>query len=136
MLSWDRSHDWVVQRYYNDLTRVTIRFQHGEPSLGELAAIRRALPQFRDMPPAELRAVIRSAGSLALGKMPTRVALRIVEAARAAGLDVLAENVSFVSYLPYDRTTGCAWLIEDDAECRAVAEDMIAAGVPVQEVEA
>jgi hypothetical protein len=62
--------------------------------------------------------------------------MRLVEAARGAGLGVLAENVSFISYLPYDRTTGCALLIEDDAEARSVAEAMIAAGVPVQEVEA
>jgi hypothetical protein len=37
--------------------------------------------------------------------------------------------------LPVDRTTGCAWLIEDAAEARSVAEAMIAAGVPVQAVE-
>jgi hypothetical protein len=49
---------------------------------------------------------------------------------------VVAESASFVSYLPYDRTTGCAWLIEDDAEATAIAQAMLAAGVPVQDVEA
>ena len=136
MVSWDRTHDWVVQRYYNDLTRVTIRFPQGTPSVNELIAVRRSLPQFRDTPPAELRAAIASTGSLPLGEMPTREAMRLIEAAREAGLSVLAENVSFISYLPYDRTTGCALLIEDDAEARSIAEAMIAAGVPVQAVEA
>ncbi len=136
MLSWDRSRDWVVQRYYNELTRVTIRFQRGTPSVAELLAVRRCLPQFRDTPPAALRASIGRAGFLPLGEMPTREARRLVEDARAAGLEVVAENASFISYLPYDRTTRCAWLIEDEAEARSVAEAMIAAGVPIQEVQA
>jgi hypothetical protein len=136
MLSWDHTHDWVVQRYYNDLTRVTIRFTHGVPNLAELLAVRRCLPQYRNTPPAELRALIGRAGSLPLGEMATREARRLAEAAKATGLDVVAEDASFISYLPYDRTTRCGWLIEDEAEARSVAEAMIAAGVPIQEVEA
>jgi hypothetical protein len=60
----------------------------------------------------------------------------LIESATAEGLDVVAESASFTSYLPYDKTTGCAWLIENDAECQAVAEAMIAAGVPVRDVQA
>jgi hypothetical protein len=136
MLPWDHTHDWVVQRYYNDLTRVTIRFGHGTPTLTELLAVRRCLPQYRNTPPAELRVSFGSTVTLPLGEMPTREALRLAEAAEATGLDVVAENASFISDLPYDRTTGCAWLIEDDVDARLVAEAMIAAGVPIQEVEA
>jgi hypothetical protein len=136
MASWDRSHDWVVQRHYNDVTRVTIRFGRGAPTVADLLAVRRCLPQFRNTPPAELRALIGSTASLPLGEMPTREALRMVEATKAAGLEVVAVNASFISYLPYDRTTDCALLIEDEAEARSVAAAMIAAGVPVQQVEA
>jgi hypothetical protein len=136
MVSWDHSHDWVLQQHFHDLRRVTICFEQAAPSVSELVALRRSLPQLQDKPPTELRAAIASKGSLALTEMPTREALPLIEAARAAGLNVLVENVSFISYLPYDRTTGCAWLIEDDAEARSVAEAMLAAGVPVQVVEA
>jgi hypothetical protein len=68
--------------------------------------------------------------------MPTREALRIVKAVRVVGLVVVPESASFVSYLPYDRSTGCAWLIEDSLEARSIAEAMIAEGVPVEDVEA
>jgi hypothetical protein len=101
-----------------------------------LIAVRRSLPPFQNTAPAELRAAIASAGSLLLGELPTREARRLIEAARDAGLNVLTENVSFIDYVPYDRTTGCALLIDDDAEARSVAEAMIAAGVPVEPVEA
>jgi hypothetical protein len=136
MLTWDRSRDWVVHRTFHDLTRVSIRFRAGTPSAAELVAIRRSLPHCRDLPPAELRDAIRASGALALGEMPTPEARSVIERATAQGLDVVAERCSFVSYLPYDRTTGCAWLIEDDAEARAVAEAMIAEGVPIQDIEA
>ena len=60
----------------------------------------------------------------------------MIEAAQAQGLEVIAESASFVSYLPYDRTTGRAWVIEDDDEAAAVAQAMLQEGVPVQDVEA
>jgi hypothetical protein len=136
MLSWNHAHDWVVQRCYHELSCVTIRFERGMPSLDELRAVRRCLPQFRDTPPGELRTTIGAMGALHLERMPTGESLRLAEAARLAGLNVVTDNASFLSYLPYNRTTGCAWLIEDDTEAQAVAEAMISTGVPVQDVEA
>lgn len=136
MLTWDRSHDYVLHRCWNDLTRVTIRFQGLPPSVRELAAIRRCLPDFRNVAPAAVRGRVGNSRELSLGVLPTPEARRVIEAAQAEGLEVIGESASFVSYLPFDRTTGCAWLIEDDAEAAAVARAMLADGVPVQDVEA
>ena len=136
MLTWDRSHDYVLHRFWNDLTRVTIRFRNAPPSVQELVALRRCLPQFRDVAPATLRSQIGDSRQHSLGEMPTPEARSVIEAAQAQGLEVVAESASFVSYLPYDRTTGCAWLIEDAAEAAAVAQAMLQEGVPVQDIEA
>jgi hypothetical protein len=136
MLAWDRSHDGVLKRFWNDLTRVTIRFRQGAPSVAELAALRRCLPQFRDKSPAALRARIGNSGMLALGELPTPEARRLIEKAQNERMEVTAESASFVSYLPYDRTTGCVWLIEDGAEAAAVAQAMLAMGIEVQDIEA
>jgi hypothetical protein len=136
MLDWDRSRDWVVQRCWHDLMRVTVRFRQARPSVAELVAFRRCLPQFRDEAPAALRARIGESGMFALGVMPTPEARRFVEAAEASGLQFVAESASFVSYLPIDRSSGCAWLIEDDTEAAAVALAMLRSGVPIQEIQA
>ena len=136
MLTWDRSHEYVLHRFWNDLMRITIRFQASPPSVQELAAIRRCLPEFRYMAPAAVRGRIGGSPELSLGVLPTPEARRVIESAQAEGLEVIGESVSFVSYLPFDRTTGCAWLIEDDTEAAAVAKAMLEAGVPVQDVEA
>lgn len=136
MLAWDETHDWVLERIFNDLSRVTIHFRHASPSIAELAAIRRCLPEFRDKAPAAVRAAIGDSGQLSLDTMPSPEARRIIDAAKRQGLQVSAECASFVSFVPFDRTTGCAWLIEDDAEAAAVEQAMLAAGVPVRAVEA
>lgn len=136
MLTWDRSHDFVLHRIWNDLTRVTIRFRAPSPSLQELAAIRRCLPEFRNTSPAEVRHRIGDSQELLLGVLPTREARRVIDSAQSEGLQAIPESASYVSYLPFDRTTGCAWLIEDDDEAAAVAQAMLEAGVPVQDVEA
>ena len=136
MLAWDRTHDWVLQQILLDLTRVSIQFRQMPLSVAELVALRKCLPQFRDMAPAAVRDAVGEAGVLLLGVPPSPEARKLIRAAEAAGLQVVAEGASRVSYLPFDRTTGCAWLIEDDDEAAAVAQAMLAAGVPVQDVEA
>jgi hypothetical protein len=73
---------------------------------------------------------------LDLGVFPAPEARQLIEEAQAEGLEVVAESASSVGYLPVDRTTGCVWLIEDAAEALAVVQAMLAAGVPVQDIEA
>jgi hypothetical protein len=82
MLTWDRSHDYVLHRFWNDLTRVTIRFRDAPPSVQELVALRRCLPQFRDVAPATLLSQIGDSRQLSLGELPTAEARSIIEAAR------------------------------------------------------
>jgi hypothetical protein len=133
---WDKTHDWVLIRSWNDLTRVTILFQQVPPSVAELVAIRRCLPQCRHMAPARVRAAVGEPGALPLGVLPSPEARQLIQVAEAQGLRVVAEGASVVCCLPFDRTTGCAWLIEDEAEAVAVLQAMLAAGAPVQDVEA
>src|SRR5260370_14159124 len=135
MVAWDHLQDWVLQRFWPDRTRVAILFRQRPPSVADLLAVRRCLPQFRDKPPAVIRALVPDSGVLALGVLPTPEARRLIEAAKGEGLDVVAESASFVSYLPYDRTTRCAWLIEDEAEAAAITQSMLAACVPRPDIE-
>jgi hypothetical protein len=73
---------------------------------------------------------------LSLGAMSSPEARRLIATVEGQELQVVAEDASFVSYLPIDRTTGCAWLLEDDAEMAAIAIEMLRLGVPVQDIEA
>jgi hypothetical protein len=136
MADWNRSHDWVLQRFWNDLTRVTIRFRCERPSVVELVALRRCLPEFQNVSPRALREEIGKSGVLSLGVLPTRQARNMIGAMQGQGLEVVAENASFASYLPLDRTCGCALLIEDDKEAESVAREMLALGIPIEDVQA
>jgi len=50
---------------------------------------------------------------------------------QSEGLEVAAEGASYFAYLPENRTTGCATIIDDDDEARAFVQAMLEAGVPV-----
>jgi hypothetical protein len=133
MMAWDRTQDWIIERYRHDLTRVTILFRQPIPSVAELAAVRRCLPQFRNTSPASLRTAISDSGTLPLGLMPSQEARTLVASAESNHLQVFAEDASFVSYLPFNRKAGYVWLIENTEEAAAVSQDMIASGVPVRD---
>jgi hypothetical protein len=135
VIDWDRSHDWIVERTFYNRLRVSVRFAAGKPSVAELVAVRRCFPQFANMPPQSLLTQVGHSGALEIGTFPATEARHSVKDAQQAGLNVVAENASYVIYVPVDRTLGCAMLIEDDGEARATAEAMIAAGVPVNPIE-
>lgn len=134
MKEWDRTHDWVVQCFESDRAELTVLFEGARPALNELAALRQCLSQFRDLPPAAARARAGTDGRLALGELPGPEPRRLSDDLRRAGLQAELRNTSAVTYLPLDRTTGAAWIVENDEEARRLAERMIQAGVPVERV--
>ena len=79
--------------------------------------------------PAALRTLLGNQGEYPLETMPTRLALELIEFTKAAGLEFHAKKVSLAGYLPVNRTTGCAWLIENEENAAAVVKAMIAAGL-------
>src|SRR4051812_13013140 len=106
VLAWDRSHDWVVHRFCRARTRVTIRFRGTSPSVTELVSLRRCLPDLRDMAPAALRAMIGECGKFSPGILESIEAIQFTKSAEKEGLHVVAEDASFIGYMPFDRTIG------------------------------
>jgi hypothetical protein len=135
MLQWDRTHKWEIQRCSRHYARVAIVFKGPVPSRDELIALRKCLPRFRHVPPAELRATLGSSGSLHLGVMCCTEERRLVEAAQSHGLIVCSDDASYTEDIPVDLTTGEHWWIEDKNEVAIVVQAMIAEGVPISPVE-
>src|SRR6185503_7697293 len=114
MLDWDRTHDWILQRFTSDRATLMVLFEASKPSLRELVALRQCLPSFKDIPPAAARAQGGSSGRLELGELPGPEARRLQSKLQRAGVRSEVRVTSTVSYMPLDRTTGLAWLIEDE----------------------
>jgi hypothetical protein len=132
MIHWDSTHDWVLTRFESDRAELTVLFDEASPSLRELIALRRCLPEYRQLTPAAARDRAGTGGRVELGELPGPEARRLSEGLQQAGLRSELRNTSRISYLPVDRTTGAAMLIEDEGEARRVAEEMIRAGIPVE----
>lgn len=132
---WDRSHDWIVERIYDCRVHAAVRFQARVPTGQELLALRRLLPQVRDMSPAELKVSIGDSGVLPLGEMYGREARHLVPALQASGFHVDVQDLPSMFHRFEDQTTGTLWINEDPVEAATIAESMLAAGVPLRLVE-
>jgi hypothetical protein len=132
MLEWDRSHDWVVRRHFHDRAVVTVVFKNERPSIVELVSLRKCLGKFQHISPAVLRESIGRVKRLEIGEFEGIQVRLLVEKLESNALSVVVRSSSFVSYLPVDRTTNSALLVEDSKERNELAQDMINAGVPVE----
>ena len=134
-IQWDPSHTWELHRYHCSRAQLIVAFEQDGPSAAELLALRRCVPAFRNVPVQELHRRIGKSNHINLGEFPTIDCRTLATSLKEAGLKVEALDRSSTNYLPFDRTLGVAWLIEDEEESKAVATRMLAAGVPVVDAE-
>ena len=135
MADWDRNRDWVVHRTRWKRTSLLLSFAGGGPTARELQALRAVVSELREQPPAEILDAIGPTGVLCLDDRAASEADRIASELQRAGLRVRVEDASYDGYLPVDRASGDAWLIEDDAEAKRIGLEMLEAGFPVVESE-
>jgi hypothetical protein len=135
-MTWDRSRSWRIERCHRHLARVRVRFAAGHPTIAEIAAVRKAFPQFADLPPRDFQARLDAAGELDLGEGSGIEGRWLARAAAAVGLSASVEARVETTTLILDVTEGVpvAHLIEfDDERLARTVDEMIAAGVPVVE---
>jgi hypothetical protein len=115
---------------FHELARLRVLFA-GKPTLEELKNARALLPL---SPTPALQEFFRrhsTASEIDAGVMATRQARRIAEECEKVGLKVDLQNESYSSYLPVNRATQHACIIEDDALLQRVCKRMIEHGIPI-----
>jgi hypothetical protein len=135
-VNWDRNDDWVLERFYEERARVFAVLPPEGDRVQRVGALRRCVSALRHVSPAALLSRARRDGQIDLGEMAGREARRLAEHLADAGVDTRVIDASVTTYLPINRTTSEAWHIDDPEEARRIAEEMIANGVPVVDVEA
>ena len=75
--------------------------------------------------------MIEDTGELDLGCFAPARATEVVNRANDLGLHITATDASVTSYLPMNRTTKDALLIDDDELNETVVQEMLKRGVPV-----
>jgi hypothetical protein len=132
MTDWDRSHDWVLIKDTHYCIKIFIRFQKNIPSASELQAVRRCIPEWRNISVMGLLKLIIQDGYLVSHDVLSSDAIKIILDAKKAGLNANLHYTCINSYLPIDRTTSTALLISDEFQSHRVTQAMIAAGVPIE----
>ena len=132
-MDWDRDGQWEIQVVHEHYARLEVRFENAVPSIAELQSLRAALPEFRDISPHRLRQQIIDRGVL-FKQLDDFKAREMRDRLEAAGVAFDYHPWSEVSYLPFDRRTNVAMLIEDPDVEREVVESMRKAGIPFVEI--
>jgi hypothetical protein len=132
---WDRTRDWLIQRSrHYDLATVVV-FATAQPSMDELRRARKLRLEFSNESPATFRRRIDN-GRLDLGVAPREEGRALVTLAASLGLVVEHKATARTVYLFKTQSGPPGYLVvEDDADAERLATAMIAAGVPVVDVE-
>lgn len=133
-MDWNRTHDWIVERRHEHEIVLAVIFSAAPPSIEELKLVRNLLPEFSSEPPGQVRQRIRD-GRLDLGVLSALDARAIITRAAALGLRVDSTVSTRTAYVFEDRTAAAVLVVEHDDQAAQLASEMIAAGVPVRDVE-
>jgi sulfur transfer complex TusBCD TusB component (DsrH family) len=128
---WDGSEDWGLSANYNHQSNVKIVFCGNKPTMKEIAAVRKLITAYQNIPAIEVKSLLSNRKEIDLGILSSMEANRIKKRAVELNLTIIAVDSSYTSYLPINRTTNHAFLIEDDALARRVTAKMLKFGVPI-----
>ena len=131
MNSWNQNDDWQIQQIFTHQARLVVVIPGAGNRVPLLAALRRCVPELRELPIPEMMRRISPAGEIDLGDLAGYGAHCLAKELEPQGVTVKVFNTSHARFLPINRTHGSAWLIEDPVESKRIVEEMIAAGVPV-----
>jgi len=110
---------------------VTVHFAAQAPILREIIAVRRLLPEYRDLPPSQVRAMLGASGGLGIKPLPGAEAAQGAAHGRELGLRLETADASCTSGFPFHPAGSQACIIEDDALADEACRRMMRAGVPV-----
>ena len=132
---WDGSEPgWTLHRFDRTVWRITFSFASNGPSQSDIIALRKLLASLCSKPISQVLAQLRGQAAYELPNELGNIEMRnLMDTARELGLQPNAESIDRGGYLPV-HSDGSAMIIEDDAESALVAEQMLAAGVPVTEI--
>ncbi len=128
---WRDGADWVLLASYYSQARITVDLG-STPTPSQLIALRRALPEYRNTPPAQVKALLAAnGGKLNLGVLGGIEAWAVYERLSANHISASLEDESGTHYLPFDRTSQTAMLIEDWGSPDEIIQEMINDGVTI-----
>jgi hypothetical protein len=122
---------WELSAFYHSRLSLRIVFCGNSPTIQELAAVRKLLDGFRERPVNEVKKEIGSVKELFIGDFPSFAGRDLCQKAEKLHLTIIAKDTSFTSYLPFNRKTNIALIIEDGNDSKAITQKMIDSGISI-----
>jgi hypothetical protein len=103
---WDGTQHWVLTEGIIPREVVYVHFKGDTPSMQELMALRKLLPEFQHMPVQALKKQLGNLKTLILGAYYPSESLHMVHRAMALDLKIEQQDQSYTGYIPYHPNTG------------------------------
>src|ERR1051326_972499 len=101
---WDIRAGWELQIYHTTMTALKVVFADNRPSVKEMVSLRKLIEEYRYLSPSELRDRVGNVSALDLGSFPPKEAQALQIRGQEYGLDLVASDASYISYLPTNGT--------------------------------
>lgn len=132
---WDGTQPgWVLLQSNLELVDPVLLFPPGGPSLEMVAYVRKVLPEFADLSSAQVYAELKGKQRVPLERCSAERASALVELLGIQGISLDLFPIPS-GYLPANRISGSALIIEDNDEARAVCAEALRRGVPALSVD-
>lgn len=130
---WDGSEKgWILERFDRDLMEIEVLFDELGPSVTEIKALRLAIPKYGRRRTQQVFNELRGKKQIRIGEFESIEGRRIAEACDREGLRTSITRRLETTFLPYNKGTNRALIIEDDTVAQAVAEEGLRQGMRIE----
>jgi hypothetical protein len=132
---WDGSEKgWILQRFDRDLMEIEILFDETGPSIKEIKALRSVIPEYGRRKIKAVFDELRGQRQIRIGEFESIEGRRIAEACDKEKVRTRIKGRVETTFLPFNKETQLALVIEDDTVALAVAEEGIRQGMKVEHI--
>ena len=128
---WDGSENWGLIQYNASLTKLEVHFVSDVPTVAEIIALRKLIPEYRNLPLKEIKLKLGSSGYLLLGTFSGHEAISIYYRGINLNLDMERHDVSTIYYQIIEQATETVLTIENKDLERRIAQTMLEHGIPI-----
>ena len=134
---WDGSApEWCLRITHRHERRIVVTFDRPGPTVSDVVRMREVFEELQSRSAQAIWTEVRGELRVVLRQVYSPVdAPGVAERAWAQGLRVEVIGADTVSYLPFNRKTEAALVIESDELLASVAERMLVAGAPSEHIE-
>jgi hypothetical protein len=130
---WDKRNGWGLSQHTYSEISINVIFSNNIPNMKEIFDIRKLSKEFREISIVKIKSKIGNNGKAFIGKFGSIEANRIINRAKELNLTLGVIEECIITYLPVNKESKNALIIEDDELANNITKRMLDEGIPIIE---